>query len=179
MSKLLAALMVLAACLSFAGMAFADGVTGQVQVTASVNSTCQFVGKTDITFSTYDPIAQTAQNGAGSVSIMCVNGTAYHVALDQGSTLKSTSNSSCSAPDRAMKNAANASSFLCYLVKKAADSTDWGAGSATSPDQWGSRLDATGTGTSQVHGLSATIRAGQTGATSGTYQDTIGVTVTF
>jgi spore coat protein U-like protein len=145
----------------------AGTATGSLAVSASIANNCT-VGVSTMSFGAYDPVftnLSTALTATGSIALTCTKNDATTIALDTG--LNPTH---ASGTTRAMKD--GATDYLSYeLYTTAARSTVW---SATNT------VPFAGTGTAGSASVYGTIPAGQ-GASqpSGSYTDTVGITVTF
>ncbi len=146
-----------------AGMPAAYAATAETNfnVTATVPNTCS-VSAVNLDFASYIGAEKT---GTTTITVKCTNLLAYTVGLDDGLNF-----SSCGGADhRCMTNGTN---FLNYdLYTNDTHTTRWGNAS-------GSWVSGTGSGSNQdltVYGL---LPAGQS-LFSGTYSDTIHVTVTY
>lgn len=107
--------------------------------------------------------AQTSGLGNGSIVMECSTGTAFTISLDNGQHF--------SGGSRAMVNATNNAVLLNYtLYQNSARTVPW---TAASP------LAATSTGVATAYDVYGRIPGGQTGITSGTYNDTVQVVITW
>lgn len=152
--------------------ALAGTASSTFQVTANVTTNCQITNTSGIAFS-YDPIvanATTAATASGTVSALCTKGDVVTVALDQG--LNAASGSTCVAPARQMVSSGG--SKLAYsLYQNSSDSTVWGCDTTNEY----SYTSASGL-TAQSLSVYGVAPAGQD-IPSGSYADTVTVTVTF
>jgi spore coat protein U-like protein len=161
-----------AAALAFSATAAHGGPSPQtdnLSVTASVADSCAISSTTAVAFGAYDPLSAANNDNTGGVTVRCTKGTTYHVALGQGNT--PTAASTCTAPARQMSD--GGTGRLAYdLYTNAGRTTAWGC--TTSND-----VDVTSTSNAPnamtVYGR---IPSGQDVA-SGSYADTVIVTVTF
>jgi spore coat protein U-like protein len=99
--------------------------SGSFNVTANVQGSCQVTATTDIAFGTYDPADvnfATPLDKNGSVSVRCVKGMSPTVTLDQG--LHGTG--TCTAPARAMKDAASTATLGYDIYSDSAHASAWG-----------------------------------------------------
>lgn len=137
--------------------------TGAMTVTATVIASCN-VAAEDLALGNYDPVAPTPLAAATTIDVVCTNGTAYSIALDEGL------GSGASVATRKMSSGANALNYSLY--QDASHTELWGetAGLDT--------VDDTGTGAIQTFDVYGLVPASQA-APAGVYSDTINVTVTY
>jgi spore coat protein U-like protein len=160
--RLFAVCTAIAPLAAFAQLAASENLT----VTATVKATCA-VSTAPITFSDYDPIADSGRTNDAALTITCTKGKEATIGLSNGGNFDATAG-------RRMKDAG--SNYIAYDLFKT---------SAAAPgDRFGSvgaeRVGYTGVGkapdsTVRVYGV---IAAGQDAA-DGTYTDTIVVDITF
>ncbi|HTF95131.1 MAG TPA: spore coat U domain-containing protein [Cellvibrio sp.] len=153
-------------------------VNGTLGITAIVGSGCQ-VNNSNVTagvvdfgsldFGSINTIgaqnidAQTTGNGSGSIVMECSGGTSFSIAIDNGQHFGSGS--------RSMANAGNASILLSYtLYQNAARTIPW---TNASP------LATTASGAADTFHVYGRIPGGQSGITSGTYNDTVQVVINW
>ncbi|MFC7048730.1 Csu type fimbrial protein [Emcibacter nanhaiensis] len=141
----------------------ADTATTTFQVTSTVISSCG-VSASDLAFGDYDIVAGTAIAGSTTVSVTCSSGTAYEIGLDAGLGAGAT------VTTRKMTNGGNTLSYSLY--SDVSHTTVWGE--TTGVDT----LSSSGTGAAQNFTVYGLINASQSVPT-GSYSDTITVTVTF
>lgn len=158
-----------------AGTAFA-GVspqTGSFQVTANVPKSCQIQSTAPIAFGSYDSLAASALDAAGSVVIRCsASVTNVYTTLDQGANAGT--GSTDASPVRRMKGGSG-SEFLSYQIySDAARAVVWGNTATTGKNIAGPTVG----GQDITHVTYGRVPAGQQ-VGSGNYADTVGVTVTF
>lgn len=161
-----------------ASSSHAATVNGTLGVTAVIGSGCQ-VNNSNVTagvvnfgslnFGSINTInaqnvdAQTTGNGSGSIVMECSGGTSFSISLDNGQHF--------AGGTRAMANAGNASILLNYvLYQNAARTIPW---TNASP------LTTTATGSPDTFNVYGRIPGGQSGVTSGTYNDTVQVVITW
>lgn len=153
-------------------------VNGNLGVTAVVGAGCQVnnsnvvagvVAFGTLNFGSINTLnaqnidAQTTGSGNGSIEMECSNGTSFTISLDNGLHFASGS--------RAMVNAGNAAMFLPYvLYQNAARTVPW---TNASP------LTGTANGSPQTYSVYGRIPGGQTGISSGTYNDTVQVVISW
>jgi spore coat protein U-like protein len=163
----------LSATLAVPAFAAPSPQTGNLNVTATVNASCDITSTTNIAFGVYDPADTnftTPLDGTGSVTIRCVRGTVVDVALDQGQN--SGTGSTCASPLRQMSNGGD--ERLGYQVyQNAARTTGWGCDASN--DQSYTAGNPNTPTTLTTYGR---IPAGQD-VTAGSYTDTVVVTATF
>lgn len=140
--------------------------TSQFNVTASVVDSCS-VSSTDLAFGNVEPVNNLNIDAVGSVTVTCSLGTSYSVLLDAGNN-----SSDGSVSTRRMTD--GSSNYLSYQIySDTLRTTVWG--------ETGGTNDVTGTGTGLgvplvVYGR---IPSGQQETQTGSYTDTIDVTVNY
>lgn len=161
-SKLLAVLLVLSA-----STAHAATKTANLSVTATVSGTCT-VSTSPVAFGTYDPTQPTDLTATGSVTVQCTSGTGYAVSLDAGQ------HESTPGDITTRNMLANTSDLLPYqLYQDSGLLTAWG-------DSGGAILTGqTGDGTDKIHNVYGKIANGLSGIATGSYSDTVLVTITY
>jgi spore coat protein U-like protein len=133
-------------------------------VSATVVNNCT-TSATALSFGNYDPTSGSDTSGTNTVTVTCTNGDAYTIALNGGTT------SGGSISQRKMTD--GASHYLNYnIFQNAGHTTLWGDGTT------GNTLSGTGTAVAQNYTGYGSITASQT-VPSGSYTDTITVTITF
>lgn len=143
--------------------AFAATDSDTMTVTATVIASCN-VTANDMAFGNYDSVASSPLAVATTIDVVCTNGTAYVVALDEGLGSGATS---------AVRKLTDGAATLDYaLFHDPAHSDVWG------DDPGVDTLAAVGTGAVQSHDVYGLIPANQT-APAGDYEDTVTVTVTY
>jgi spore coat protein U domain-containing protein, fimbrial subunit CupE1/2/3/6 len=109
---------ILVAVLAVPVIAASSPVTGNVQVTATVNPSCKWVSAQSIAFNNYDPVdvnSTAPLDAIGSVTLRCAKYGAYFITLGQG--LNPATGSTCLAPLRRLKSAGvNPADYLRYDV---------------------------------------------------------------
>lgn len=152
------------------GAAFAGTQQSNLSVSATVVDNCA-ISTTPVAFGNYDPIvanAASAQDGQGTVTVTCTDGTSPAITLGQGSNPDT--GSTAAAPLRRM---AGGSDFLAYFLYSDASHTQvWGDDATVD-------VDSTGDGASHEHNIYGQISAGQNSANAGAYSDTVVATVSF
>lgn len=152
-----------------AGSAFAGTATNPMTVQATVTANCT-INTAGLNFGNYDPVvvnATTALQATAQINVVCTNGSAANITLDQG--LNPAAGSSAAAPLRQMISGATPLSYS--LFQDAADTTTWGNTAAT-----GENL--TGSGVSQAFTVFGVVPAGQN-VPAGAYTDTVTMTISF
>jgi len=149
----------------FAVPAFAQTATTTFDVTITIQSSCSIdtPAATDVDFST---VASTATDvtATGQLNVNCTPGTAYTVALNEGSN--------AGAGGIAERNMANGANLVGYqLYSDASLSQVWGETTGTDT--------VAGTGTGAVQALSVYGEVPSANSPAGTYTDTVTATVTF
>lgn len=144
----------------------AGQATSQFNVTASVVDSCS-VSANDLAFGNVEPVNNLNIDAVGSVTVTCSLGTTYSVLLDAGNN-----SSDGSVSTRRMND--GSTNYLSYQIySDALRSSVWGESSGTD--------DVTGIGTGLgvplvVYGR---IPSGQQETQTGSYTDTIDVTVNY
>ena len=169
----LAAAMVFAAGQARAGTAFQN-----VNVTATVNATCNASGSaTDIAFLTIPAFLAAAQNATGSVQFTCNKGAAPVLTISNGAN----NGLGQSASLRAMKSGTNYISYHIYTPTGATfsscsgASTDWPAAGLSVSSLW-----ASNGGPNTINLCGSVDPAPATGyAVGASYADLVVVTATF
>lgn len=166
------------ALLSMTSASHAATVNGTLGITAIIGSGCS-VNNSNVTagvvdfgalnFGSINAInntnvdAQTTGNGSGSITMTCSGGTSFSIYLDNGLHF--------SGGTRSMANSGNPSVLLSYsLYQNAARTVPW---TNASP------LSTTATGASDTFHVYGRIPGGQSGVTSGTYNDTVQVVISW
>ena len=147
--------------------------TGNVNVTATVNTSCTLTAPTDAAFGTVDPLpAATLASTGGKIQVKCNKGSVPALTLNNGLNFSAS---------RRMINGAG--DFLSYLIVQplagfvscpaaGADSA-WSGATAVTVNAFAA------TGGSQDVWICAQLTTPQLGASAGTYSDTVIVTATF
>lgn len=147
-------------------MAVAGSNTSNLEISASVPSSCT-ISTLGLTFDSYSYASGFPADGAGTVLTNCTRNTNAVITLDQGNNFAT--NSSNEAPLRRLKNT-DTTNYLNYtLYQNSAMTTIWGNSTNTGVT---SSNESTSTG---VYGR---IPAGQN-VPAGSYSDTVTATVTF
>lgn len=151
------------ASLGFVASSVATAQTDTFQVTASVTASCSVTGA-DLAFGVYDPVSATDVDGTISLDVVCTNGSAYDIGLDEGVGAGAT------VATRIMETVGGTLNYSIY--QNTQRTTVWGntAGVDTVSD--------TGTGATQNFTAYARLFALQNAA-AGSYADTVTVTITF
>lgn len=159
-----------AAAVFAATAASAATQTGSISVTASVGSNC-IVSTTPIAFGAYDPAAVPALNGTGTVALVCTTGATPSIAVDLGTN-----------PNTGQRRLTSGANTLNYNVFRPATNAAAAACAYTTPYDTvapGFALTAAPSTASRSYNICGQIPAGQSGAATGSYTDTLTVTVTF
>ena len=143
--------------------AWASTATATLNVTATVNTSCTINTQT-LAFGAYDPTASADQNGTATITFACVKGTAYSISADNGDNP-----SHASGTTRAMH--LGASNFLSYeLYTSAARTTVWNTTNVISGTSSG-KASTTFTAYGEIPATQD--------ATTGSYSDTVTMTISF
>lgn len=137
--------------------------TTTFSVTATVLQVCA-VSASTLAFGNYDPTSATPTDGTTTVSVTCTNGTAYTIGLNAGT------GSGATVASRKMTASSNLLNYTLYQDNLRA--TVWG--NTVSTDT----VAGTGSGAAIPHTVYGRIPAQQT-APTGSYSDTVTVTVTY
>ena len=115
-------------------------------------------------------LATTLQSGSTTVSVTCTNGSPYSIAMDNGANV--------SGSQRRM---ANAGSFINYdLYTDAAHTNPWTtATSSTTCTTTNGCFLGTGNGSAQTINIFGTVPATGIAPNTGTYTDTVVMTITY
>lgn len=152
---------------------FAADATANLEVSATVNSSCT-INTSPLAFGTYDPAAATPTDGTGQVTIACVMGSLPVISLSAG--LNSTDVNA-----RSMLRGNGTESLSYVLYKPEADGTSC---SLTPTEIWGDAtpsnlaLPEVASVNPVTYNVCGRINALQD-VPAGTYQDTVTATVTF
>lgn len=163
MLRSLAFVMVASALLPCTAYA-AGSDTDSFEVTATVLASCD-VTADDLAFGNYDPVAAANLDAETTLSVTCTNGTSYHVGMSLGS------GSGASMSERRMTKSGGAQTLSYVLYQDTQRSVLWGN---TGSD----RMSATGDGTPDLIHVYGRVPMQQS-APSGSYSDTIVVTVSW
>ncbi len=144
--------------------------TGSIGVTASVGSNC-VVSTTPIAFGAYDPAAATALNGTGTVALVCTTGATPAIAVDLGTN--------ASSGQRRLTSGANTLNYNVFRPGTNAAGAACAYTTAYDTVAPGFALTAAPSTASRSYNICGQIPALQAGAVTGSYTDTLTVTVTF
>jgi len=163
------------ACTFQAQLAFADTVTGNGTVTATVTATCDLVAAPTIAFGTISGIGTLAADvtAQGTITVVCSTGAGYTVYIGDGANRV--------APGSGNRQMANGAGRLPYqLYKTNAYAAIWDATGGTATTGGSGGVNGTGSGANQNLTVYGRIAAGTTVPTVlGNYSDTVLVTVTY
>lgn len=150
----------------FAQSAKAATATTTFLVTAEIGETCS-VSATNLAFGSYDPSSGTPTDSTNTVTVTCTNGTAYAIGLNAGTA------SGATVTTRQMTGSPTADLLDYSLYNDSARTTNW-------DDIGGSGAISVGSasGVAEAHTVYGRIPINQF-LTSGNYQDTITVTVSY
>lgn len=144
--------------------------TGTMGVTASVGSNC-VVSTTPIAFGVYDPAAVPPLNGTGTVALVCTTGATPAIAVDLGTN--------ASAGQRRLTSGANTLNYNVFRPATNAATAACAYTTAYDTVAPGFALTAAPSTASRSYNICGQIPAGQSGTATGSYTDTLTVTVTF
>lgn len=155
----------------FAASANAANANGNLNVSASVASSCVVSSPGTLAFGAYDPVNTnnaTALTGQGTINVRCTRGTSTTIALEEGNNPNTGSN--CVTPLRRMASGAER---LSYFLYSDASNTVWGCDTANDVAH-----TSTNSATAAVLDVFGSIPAGQDVA-PGSYTDTVRILLTF
>lgn len=163
------------ACVFQATPAFADTVTGNGTVTATVTATCDLVATPTIAFGTISGLATVATDvtAQGTITVICSTGAGYTVYIGDGANRV--------APGSGNRQMANGAGRLPYqLYKTNAYAAIWDATGGTATTGGSGGVNGTGSGANQNLTVYGRIAAGTAVPTVlGNYSDTVLITVTY
>ena len=163
------------ACISRTQPAFADTVTGNGTVTATVTATCNLVATPTIAFGTITGIGTVAADvtAQGTITVICSTGASYTIYIGDGANRV--------APGSGNRQMANGAGRLPYqLYKTNAYAAIWDATGGTSTTGGSGGVNGTGTSANQNLTVYGRIAAGTAiPAVLGNYTDTVLITVTY
>jgi spore coat protein U-like protein len=151
------------------GAAYAATATGTVNVSATVLQMCS-VSTTAVNFGNYDG-SQYEYLANGDITVTCLQGIPYHIALDAGENYFST---------RHISNGQGR--YLQYqLYRDSSHYTQWGDADYANTFPYGSSFTDTGNGATQPHTVYGAMPNAQGTAPIpvGTYTDVVNVTVYY
>ncbi|MBA8880828.1 Csu type fimbrial protein [Phyllobacterium myrsinacearum] len=154
----------LAAVLGFSSPAFAATATGSFGVHITIESSCVVVSASDMTFANTGVITANVDS-TSTLSVQCTNTTPYSIGLNIGT------GSGATVAVRKMTGPA-AATINYSLYSEATRTTVWGNTPTTDT------VAGTGTGAAQPYTVYGRVPPQTTPAT-GTYNDTITVTVNY
>lgn len=163
MTNLLTRIAAASILLSTTGAVTAATETTTFQVEATVISGCN-VSATNLAFGNYDPLSLLDQDGTSTITVQCSLGTTYDIGLDPGS--------GAGATVAARKMTKGADTLTYSLYQDLARLLVWG--NTVDSDT----LPGIGTGLAIPQVVYGRIPAGQN-VNTGSYSDTVTVTVTF
>ncbi len=139
------------------GLAQAQSTTANMVVSATVAKSCVVAGPAAaVNFSAYDPVSTAQLSATGTISVRCVRGTGYSVALSSNNGFSMT----------------GAGGSIPYAVLQPGGTTSWTTNALVVP--------ATDITTSAPRDYVATVRPGiGADVPAGNYSDTVLVTVTY
>jgi len=142
-------------------------LTVQITITASCTINAATLNFGSVAGTT---LATTLQSGSTTVSVTCTNGSPYSIAMDNGAN--------ASGSQRRMANAGN---FISYnLYTDAAHTNPWTtATSSTTCTTTNGCFLGTGNGSAQTVNIYGNVPATGTAPNTGTYTDTVVMTITY
>jgi spore coat protein U-like protein len=163
---IVSAMLVGSAGFSTAGYAETD--TASMAVSTAVSMSCTIAAGA-MTFASYDPTATVDNDANASITSTCTAGASGNIKISQG--LNPHAGSNDNIPIRRMVAAGDAASFLDYEVfSNSGRSVVW---------ENGTGVGYTGTGSAVPLTVYGSVAAGQTSAVSGSYSDTVTVSINY
>lgn len=142
----------------------ADTANTSFTVSATVSNACT-ISASNLSFGSYQPLVGTAVDATTSIDVNCTLDTAYNVGLDAGAG---------SGASVATRKLTSGTDLLNYTLYRDSGRTNVWGNTVSSDTSAG-----TGTGSTQNLTVYGRIISGQSSVPSGSYSDTINVTVTF
>ena len=163
---IVSAMLVGSAGFSTAGYAETD--TASMAVSTAVSMSCTIAAGA-MTLASYDPTATVDNDANASITSTCTAGASGNIKISQG--LNPHAGSNDNIPIRRMVAAGDAASFLDYEVfSNSGRSVVW---------ENGTGVGYTGTGSAVPLTVYCSVAAGQTSAVSGSYSDTVTVSINY
>lgn len=157
-----------ALCLSLPAPLIAATSTTSFETSATVADTCS-VSATNLAFGSITPVDNTNFDATSTVDVTCSNGTAYNIGLNAGAN-----SSDGTVSTRRMSDGAATPEYLSYQVySDSGRTTVWGNTVGTNT------VAATGSGSTQSNTVYGRVPSGQQTVSTGSYADTVTVTVTY
>ena len=152
----------------FSTAGYADTDTASMNVSTTVDMSCTITAGA-MTFASYDPTATVDNDANASITSTCTAGASGNIKISQG--LNPHAGSNDNIPIRRMVAAGDAASFLDYEVfSNSGRSVVW---------ENGTGVGYTGTGSAVPLTVYGSVAAGQTSAVSGSYSDTVTVSINY
>lgn len=156
------------ACIALPAPLIAATTSSTFETSATVANSCS-VSATNLAFGSITPVDNTNFDATSTVDVTCSNGTAYNIGLDDGA-----SSGDGSVSTRRMSDGATTPEYLSYqLYSDSGHTTVWG--NTVSTDT----VAATGDGNTQSNTVYGRVPSGQQTVSTGSYTDTVTVTVTY
>ncbi len=152
-------------------LALAGTVNGTLSVQMQITASCT-VGTSSLTFATTagTSLISTQVTQTGNISVTCTNSNPYSIGLDNGQN--------ASSGQRRMANGTNYISYNVYV--DSAHTYPWSTGATNSTCTTTSDCYlGTGNGTAQTVSVYGVVPTVATAPTSGTYNDSVTITVTY
>lgn len=147
------------------GIAVAANSTTTFEVSATVADHCD-VSATNLAFGSITPVTNTNNDITSTVTVTCSNGTSYNVGLNTGLN--------ASGSTRRMSDGGATPNYLTYeMYSNSGRTSIWGNTVGTDT------VAGTGNGTDQALTVYGRVPSGQQTVPTGSYTDTVTVTVTF
>ncbi|WP_128971318.1 Csu type fimbrial protein [Bradyrhizobium tropiciagri] len=142
-------------------------LTVQITITASCTINAATLNFGSVSGTT---LATTLQSSSTTVSVTCTNGSPYSIAMDNGAN-----------PSGSQRRMANAGNFISYnLFTDAAHTNPWTtATSSTTCTTTNGCFLGTGNGSAQTINIYGDVPATGTAPNTGTYTDTVVMTITY
>jgi spore coat protein U-like protein len=145
--------------------ALATTISSNMSVTASITANCT-ASSTAVAFGTLSTLTATPDDATGTFTVTCTNGAAWSATAGLGTGTGAT------FAVRKMVSGANLINYSLYT--DSARTTVWGDGVAPT-----GKFTGTGTGSAQSTTFYGRVPGSQGTAPTGSYADTVAVTITF
>jgi spore coat protein U-like protein len=146
----------------------ANAVTANADlgVSATVTSNC-VLSTSPVAFGNVDVTSGSNSDAAGSISVTCTNGTAWSASADVGAGTGAT------LASRKMTSGTDLLNYVLYTDSSRTNVWGDGVGGTTT------LISGAGTGSADTRTIYGRVPSGQTAAPSGSYADTVAVTITY
>jgi spore coat protein U-like protein len=151
--------------LALGSAADAATTSGNLSVSANIAASCA-VSTNPVAFGSVNPLSGSATDASGAISVTCTSGTAWSAAAGSGAGTGAT------IASRAMTSGSNLLNYSLYT--DSGHSTLWGDGTLST-----AAITGTGNGSAQSSTIYGRVPSGQSSAPTGSYSDTVAITVTY